>query len=237
MSAAGKLGAFLKPAEAKRLADAWKQTPGLFHVVVKAVDTPRRDEASALLLALCDEVQQDPAAILAVLQAVAAVEQTASPQLVWTSPSLPGIEGHTTLAAITLINEAQNEIYAATHSATIDSPYVAALMMAQARGVRVTLIVDQKKQHKIAGELATRLAAARLWTLAPPSDGGYAVQHAKFVIVDGVTALVTSANFSTAAAKRNLECGILLRDAQRARAMRKHLDTLYASGFLVDYAV
>lgn len=235
MTAAAKLGAFLRPAEAKRLADAWKQTPGLFHVVVKAVDMPRRDEASALLLALCDEVQQDSAVVLAVLQAVAAVEQTASPQLVWTSPSLPGIEGHTTLAIANLINEAQDVVYAATYSATLGSAYVTALSRALARGVKVTLILDQAQQAKTAQALASSLVGARLWTLAPPKGGEYAVQHAKLVMVDRSAALVTSANFSEAAAENNLECGVLLRDRRMAESIKEHLDMLHRSSYLVDY--
>lgn len=235
MSAAERLGAFLKPAEARRLADAWKQTPGLLHVVVKAVDTPRRNDAAALLQALCDEVHQEPAAVLAVLQAVASVEQTAYPQLVWTSPSLPGIEGHTTLAIASLINEAQNVVYAATYSATLGSAYVTALSRALARGVKVTLILDQARQAKAAQALASSLVGARLWTLAPPKGGEYAVQHAKLVMVDRSAALVTSANFSEAAAERNLECGVLLRDRRIAESVKEHLDMLYRSSYLVDY--
>jgi phosphatidylserine/phosphatidylglycerophosphate/cardiolipin synthase-like enzyme len=223
VSAAAKLGAFLKPAEAKRLADAWKQTPGLLHVVVKAVDAPRRNDAAGLLQALCDDVQQEPAAVLAVLQAVASV------------PSLPGIEGHTTLAIASLINEAQDVVYAATYSATLGSAYVTALSRAVARGVKVTLILDHAQQAKAAQALASSLMGARLWTLAPPEGGEYAVQHAKLVMVDRSAALVTSANFSEAAAERNLECGVLLRDRRIAESVREHLDMLYRSNYLVDY--
>ena len=236
MSASGQLGAYLKPAEAKRLADAWKQTPGVLHVVVKAVDTPRRDEARALLRALSDEVQQDAGAVSAVLRAVAAVEQTAPPRLVWTSPSLPGIEGQTTLAVAALINEAQEVVYAATYSATLGSPYVTALAKALERGVK-TLILDKAQQAKASRVLAAKLPDARLWTLAPPEDGGYAVQHAKIVMVEiGWLCSSLARTSPTAAAETNLEVpesSFVI--TGRRGPVKSHLDTLHSSGFLVDY--
>jgi phosphatidylserine/phosphatidylglycerophosphate/cardiolipin synthase-like enzyme len=56
--------------------------------------------------------------------------------------------------------------------------------------------------------------------------------HAKCVIVDDLYLFVTSANFSEAAHLRNIEAGVLMEDAGRAKAMRRYFDALVASGDL-----
>jgi phosphatidylserine/phosphatidylglycerophosphate/cardiolipin synthase-like enzyme len=235
MSAASKLGEFVTRDEASRLA-ASLELDGLVHRAVRSVAAARRQEVQRLLVAVADECGGNQAALVAVLRALAGVPQAARPQLVWTSPSLPGIEGHTTLAVSELINEAQLYVYAATYSATMDSPYVTALRQAQEkRGVKVTLILDFVHQQKAAAAMVAKLPGARVWTLPPPETAGYAAQHAKIVMIDGLATIVTSANFSTAAADNNLECGVLLRDAPVARAVKSHLDTLRREGYLADY--
>jgi phosphatidylserine/phosphatidylglycerophosphate/cardiolipin synthase-like enzyme len=209
---------------------------GLVHQAVKSVAAARRQAVQQLLTAVAEECGGNDVALIAVLRALAGVPQAARPQLVWTSPSLPGIEGHTTLAVSELINEAQLYVYAATYSATTDSPYLTALREAQEkRGVKVTLILDFVHQQKAAAAMVAKLPGARVWTLLPPEAGGYAAQHAKIVMIDGLATLVTSANFSTAAADNNLECGVLLRDAVAARAVKSQLDTLRRERYLVDY--
>jgi phosphatidylserine/phosphatidylglycerophosphate/cardiolipin synthase-like enzyme len=80
------------------------------------------------------------------------------------------------------------------------------------------------------------LEGARVWAYAPEPVGEYIpLQHAKFVVVDRTAALVTSANFSNAAAKLNLECGLLSHDATVAESLVRQLETLYDHGALVDY--
>jgi phosphatidylserine/phosphatidylglycerophosphate/cardiolipin synthase-like enzyme len=43
--------------------------------------------------------------------------------------------------------------------------------------------------------------------------------HAKVIVVDDVAALVTSANFTAAAQRRNIEAGIVLRDHHHVRRL------------------
>lgn len=235
MSAASKLGEFFTRDEASRLA-ASLEMDGLVHRAVKSVAAARREEAQRLLVAVAAECGGSQAALVTVLHALAGVPQAVRPQLVWTSPSLRGIEGHTTLAVSELINEARLYVYAATYSATMNSPYITALREAQEkRGVKVTLILDFVHQQKAAAAMVAKLPGARVWTLPPPEAGEYAAQHAKIVMIDGLATLVTSANFSSAAADDNLECGVLLRDAAAAHAVKSHLDTLRREGYLVDY--
>ncbi|WP_302053578.1 DISARM system phospholipase D-like protein DrmC [Nocardioides panacis] len=225
--------------EARRLASAFAMGDGLLHNVVKSVDGTRRDRAKELLDSLSSELAGNRDALVAVLLALGGVGQSARPGLVWTSPSLPGNEGHCTLAVSELINEAENHVFAATFTATKGSSYVVALGHALAKGVKVTLILDRERQkdyrRKTGWRVDAGLPGARIWTLKEPDPGVYAVQHAKLVMVDEVACLVTSANFSEAAAERNLECGVLVRDRGIAKSIGSHLASLRDHGHLVDY--
>ena len=59
--------------------------------------------------------------------------------------------------------------------------------------------------------------------------GPKACLHAKCVVVDDLHLLITSANFTEAAHKRNLEAGILLDDPITARAIQRQFDGLLKS--------
>ena len=59
-----------------------------------------------------------------------------------------------------------------------------------------------------------------------------AVIHAKCVVVDGRTALVTSANFTEAAHARNIEAGAVVHDAGFAESLEKQFTSLVAAGAL-----
>jgi phosphatidylserine/phosphatidylglycerophosphate/cardiolipin synthase-like enzyme len=50
--------------------------------------------------------------------------------------------------------------------------------------------------------------------------------HAKCIVVDRRIALVTSANFTEAAQQRNIEAGVLVRDAGFAERIAKYFDGL-----------
>ena len=238
MGAAGDLGAFLTPDEARRTAAGFAVGAGLLHNAVKAVEVGRRTRALELLSKLLQELG-DVSSVRAVLEALGGIEQAARPDLVWTSPSVPGAEGHTTLAVSELINEAEHHVYAATFTATKGSNYMVALQHALTKGVKVTLILDRARQQDYASKwnwhVRDVLPDARIWCLEVPDVNVYAVQHAKVVMVDDRAALVTSANFSEAAAERNLECGVLMRDAGIAKSIRTQLLALRDHGHLVDY--
>ncbi len=236
MTSAADLGAFVSKEEARRLRAGLALGHGLLHQAVGGVHPSRRSRIHKLLDAVLADLGGDVDALSVVLDALSGIPQATRPQLVWTSPSLPSSEGHTTLAVSALINEAQTYVYAATYSAGLGSGYVTALREALERGVKITVVVDREKQGKIAAALAAKLDGARIWTLREPVAGEWAVQHAKLVMIDGLAALVTSANFSSAAAESNLECGVLLRDAVIARSIKTHLDRLREADYLVDLA-
>lgn len=153
---------------------------------------------------------------------------------VWSGPTFEGDGDHTTSAVAHLIDDATEDVFASTFSATADSAFVKALWRAIARGVKTTLLVDSTvNDGKTAAMLASKLVGARFWTYTP-ADGGYGKQHSKVVIVDSRVALMTSANLSDAAAERNVEAGVVVRDPDFASRMRQRFGRLYTSGSLTE---
>lgn len=234
MSPVARLGELLAPAEAGSIAAALRQQR-LPHLAAQRAFAVNRAEVRMLLGDLVKEAGSAELAA-AVLDGIAAVPRRPGPEPVWTAPTVPGLGGRTTLAVAELINRATATVYAATYSAGAGSDYVQALAHAIDRGVAVTVIVDRGMQEKNGGLIPKALTGARVWAYAPESVGEYVpLQHAKLVVVDRTAALVTSANFSNAAAKLNLECGLLSHDAEVAENLVQQMETLYSHGALVDY--
>jgi phosphatidylserine/phosphatidylglycerophosphate/cardiolipin synthase-like enzyme len=61
--------------------------------------------------------------------------------------------------------------------------------------------------------------------------------HAKCVVIDGIRALIGSANFTEAAQLRNIEIGLVTTDASIADAVERHIGALIAAGHLRPLAV
>ena len=234
MDAVARLGELLSADEAVRIA-AELRARRLAHRAARRAFPVNQAEVERLLSELVAG-HGDAERAAAVLDGIAAVPRASLPEAVWTAPSVPGLEGRTTLAVAELINQAQSSVYAATYSASWGSTYVTGLANAAERGVKVTVIVDRKLQEPNGDLLFQQLPGARLWTYALTDDSQWPPrQHAKFVVVDEAATLVTSANFSTAAALKNLECGLLSREPEVARGISHQLETLFEHGVLVAY--
>jgi phosphatidylserine/phosphatidylglycerophosphate/cardiolipin synthase-like enzyme len=65
-----------------------------------------------------------------------------------------------------------------------------------------------------------------------PDPKKRAVLHAKCIVVDHAHAFVTSANFTEAAQNRNIEVGVLVRDAVFAESLVCHFERLVEKGIL-----
>lgn len=174
--------------------------------------------------------------LAAVLRGFAAAAEKSATDIraVWSGPTFDGDGDHTTSALANLIDDASDDVFASTYSATADSELVKALWKAIARGVRTTLLVDSTVNNgNTAAMLRTKLTGARFWTYRAPG-GKYALQHSKVVIVDSRTAFVTSANLSTAGAESNLEAGVVIHDVQFASSMRQRFTKLWEHGAITD---
>jgi phosphatidylserine/phosphatidylglycerophosphate/cardiolipin synthase-like enzyme len=198
---------------------------------------PGSSHAAVELLGQALSSLGDPALLASVLRgyAAAAGRAPAAPRAVWSGPSFPGDGDHTTAAVSHLVDEAKEDVLASTYSASTTSPFVEALWRALARGVSVTLVLEGSKMEDTAAKLQAKLEGARFLKYVPPAER-YGVQHSKVIIVDSRLALVTSANFSNAAAHGNLEAGVLIRDPVFASKLRQRFTSLHKSGSLDHFA-
>ena len=226
-----ELAAGLQPALASKLAAGLEIDGRLGKALEKLdADSDLRDALRAAHAAV------GPVALASVLRGFVVAGQAHSTDLraVWSGPTFEGDTDHTTSALAFMIDEATEDVFASTYSASSDSAFVAALWRAVARGVAVTVLVDAKiRDGGTAQMLQTKLEGARFWTYRP-EPGVYAVQHSKVVLVDSRSAFVTSANLSVAAEERNLEAGVIIRDAGFASSMRQRFDGLRAAGAIED---
>lgn len=153
-------------------------------------------------------------------------------ELVLSGPEVPGVPTSDTEAAMhRLATQATSEImmvgYAVHDGKRIFKPV--ADRMEQVPDLKVTLCLDIARRHgdtTIASDIVARFMddfRRRHWpwnrlprimhhprSLAETSSERASL-HAKVVLVDDTAALVTSANFTEAAQRRNVEAGVLIR--------------------------
>lgn len=199
----------------------------------RAVSFLPNSSPALILLEKALSMLREPTLLASVLRGFAAAAERAPvpPRLVWSGPAFPGDADHTTAAVAHLVDEAKEDVLASTYSASVGSPFVEALWRAIARGVSVTLVLEEAKMAETAAALQQKLQGARFLRYIAP-NGDYGIQHSKVVVVDSAFALVTSANFSDAAAHRNLETGVLVRDPGFASSIRQRFKSLHKAGFL-----
>ncbi|HOC73461.1 MAG TPA: DISARM system phospholipase D-like protein DrmC [Candidatus Hydrogenedentes bacterium] len=142
-----------------------------------------------------------------------------------------------------LISGARNEIILVTFAAARVERLSAELLAAAGRGVRILLVLEFEEASE--GQLSfdalrafpTRLIAAAevyQWPVEKRERnqaGRPGKLHAKMAVIDG-TILVSSANLTDDAFNRNLEAGVMVRNAAFHQAARTHLSALIESGIL-----
>lgn len=163
--------------------------------------------------------------------AAAAAANVVDLRPVWSGPTFSGDGDHTTAALAHLIDEATEDVFASTYSASSTSLYVQALWRCVARGVKTTVLLEPKlNEGKTSALIQNRLLGARFLGFKAGPSGG--IQHSKVVIVDSRIAFITSANLSEAAHERNLEVGVIIRDPAFASTLRQRFSALYTQGHL-----
>ena len=114
---------------------------------------------------------------------------------------------------VTAIARAEHSIHMAAYSFT-SRPIAQALIDAHARGVEVEAVLDKSNlTERYSG--ATFLAHAGIPVRI---DSRYAIMHNKFLIIDEATVETGSFNFTRAAATRNAENVVVLRDTPEVAA-------------------
>ena len=106
------------------------------------------------------------------------------------------------------IRSARSTIFVAAYSFT-SKPVATALRDASRRGVKVFVLVDAAEADK--GYSAVRFLANE--RVPVRTNGRYAIQHNKFMVIDGHTVQTGSFNYTSSAAQRNAENVLVVRNA------------------------
>jgi hypothetical protein len=175
--------------------------------------------------------------------------------LVWTGPETFGITNRDTGVVVReLFGAAESEVLVAGFAVYQGRAVFRRLAerMGERPGLRVRLFLDVQRHPGDSSppeELLRRFAhrfrtqewpAEKLPELCydPRSLDADSVKrsslHAKCIVVDRRTALVTSANFTEAAQTRNIEVGALIRSRTFAEQLAEHFETLAAQGILAS---
>ena len=111
------------------------------------------------------------------------------------------------------IRGARSTIFVAAYTFT-SKPVATELLEATKRGVKVFVLADATEATK--GYSAIRFLANE--RVPVRTNGRYAIQHNKFMVVDGITVQTGSFNYTSAAAQRNAENVIVVRNAPAVAA-------------------
>lgn len=157
-------------------------------------------------------------------------------ELVLSGPST-GLHRETAGVVAELIATAQASILLTSYVVQHADIPLSMLTEAAERGVAVTCVLDVKaltgpqvaQLHTFIQNGASHGLTALVWCpAAEPST-----MHAKVLVVDGQSSLVTSANLTARALTENVEVGLVIRDRRLARAILDHFAQLRKRGFLV----
>jgi phosphatidylserine/phosphatidylglycerophosphate/cardiolipin synthase-like enzyme len=120
--------------------------------------------------------------------------------------------GGCTDAIVQKLGEAKESVLVQAYSFT-SGPIAKALADAKKRGVTVSIIMDKGELNEQNGQ-ADFLVHADIRTLV---DGEHAISHNKIMVVDSVTVITGSFNFTTAAEANNAENLLIIHDKALAQ--------------------
>lgn len=203
---------------ASRIALAWSRTPALAGTVIAA-------------------------AMQAAVAAAEAVQAEHKVSLVWTGPSTKAVSLRSTRSVLsTIVANATESLFLVSFASHDVADLTAALASAIGRGVEVTLILETPDDpggplvigpsHPFAPIKDT--ARFYRWPLEA-REAFFATTarlHAKCVIADRSTALITSANLTSAGINDNIELGIFMEAGPLPSRLQEHLELLIDDGTL-----
>lgn len=218
------------------------------------VVTLRAEGFGRLVSALGSIIGLDRAGVCAVLTAVIAerTERGApSIELVWTGPETSIASARDTAVVVReLFAHAERSVLVAgfrfDHGAELLLPLFEGM---RDRGVRASIFVDIPERARDATRVEALVQATSdqflidNWPFGAPrpelyydprsaAPGSTASLHAKCVVVDGVRALVTSANFTDRGQTRNVEAGLLVTSTETAERLETQWWSLVRAGLL-----
>jgi len=196
------------------------------------------------------------AACLAILDVALAEreDRRPTPELVWTGPEAPaGTARDTAIVLRALFEGARESVLLAGYSFDHAQAVLAPLHRSMAdHGVQARFFVDVKQIEE--GQVAEAHLAKLLggfvthnWPFGEPRPRIYYDRraltpgppwcslHAKCVVVDGVKAFISSANFTQRGQERNIEVGVLIEDPGFAGFLARQWLGLIEAGVVGEY--
>jgi phosphatidylserine/phosphatidylglycerophosphate/cardiolipin synthase-like enzyme len=221
------LGQYLTASEAEALAVQFDNGQ---HVIkaLGTISSARREEAKGLLAA-AGLGHADSGRATAVLRGIAGAKSVHRDLIpVWTMPGNEAKVGHLTGEFHRLVQAARISVTCASYNFETTSQMWAVLKeAAEQPGVVVTVYVDGDTADAI--KVKAQLPRATIYRSAELPSGTRVVSHAKFVVIDHKVLLLTSANFSFSAENRNVEFGLLVRDAALAESVESTMTSKHGS--------
>lgn len=129
-------------------------------------------------------------------------------------------ESQCTPGIVNAINSAKSSIFVQAYSFT-SAPIANALVAAKKRGVDVKVILD-KSQPTAKGSQLNTLLRANIPVFIDPISG---IAHNKVMIIDDISVLTGSFNFTNSADTRNVENILLLHDPELAKLYKANWKT------------
>lgn len=221
------LGAYLTASEAEALAVQFESGQHTIKAL-SAINSARREDAKELLAAArVDHTDSSRAAgLLKTIAGAKSVHRDLTP--VWTMPGNEAKVGRLTGEFHRLVRAARISVTCATYNFEKTSKMWTVLKeAAEQPGVVVTVYVDGDKAD--ASKVKAQLPRATIYRSAELPSGTRVVSHAKFIAIDHEVLLLTSANFSFSAENRNVEFGLLVRDAALAESVESTMTSKHGS--------
>jgi phosphatidylserine/phosphatidylglycerophosphate/cardiolipin synthase-like enzyme len=209
-------------------------TPGVREAVERLYDALKSEEISLIEAA---------AYVRGYLAATQRARDTVQVRTVWSGPSTPGVPVRATAQVLVdVITEARDELLAMTYAARSYPALTQALAEAVARGVEAHVVVETLTGAGglLSGpEPADAFASVpglRLWHWVRGSARhAHSRQHAKLAVADRRVLFLGSANLTEAAARRNIEAGVLVSGGQAPRRAAEHIMELQRLGILQPF--
>jgi phosphatidylserine/phosphatidylglycerophosphate/cardiolipin synthase-like enzyme len=217
------LGEFLTASEAEALAVQFDS--GMHRLTALTAVSRARRQAAKELLTRSGLDHTDAGRTSSILRAIAgakSVHRDLTP--VWTMPGNEARLGHLTGEFHRLVQAARISVTCATYNFERTSMMWTTLKnAAEQPGVVVTVYIDGDKAN--ASKVKVQLPRATIYRSSKLPSGKRIVSHAKFIVIDHEVLLLTSANFSFSAENRNVELGLLVRDAPLAESVESTMSS------------
>lgn len=204
--------------------------------VISALPEDKRDDTRNLIDTIKNSINIEIIGITLEAMSAAARRATSEIEVVWSGPTPNAAMGRTTWGVLNeVVESARAFIYAATYSAGVNSPALVALKSALFRGIEITCLLDIHHRGDDSAKIVmAELKGARFLALTKKDQQSAAMMHAKYIVVDGISTFLTSANFSNIAVDKSLEVGLLVNNVFIASQFKKRVDDLLQEGFLVQ---